>query len=102
MLQELYISNFVLIDKATITLSERLNVFSGATGVGKSLVIGALHFILGGRFTQDIVRNGKDEAVVVGKFYLKDDSLLEYFRKTLDNTNIDEDFSSKEASFQRT
>lgn len=91
MLQELYISNFVLIDKATITLSERLNVFSGATGVGKSLVIGALHFILGGRFTQDIVRNGKDEAVVIGKFYVKDGSLLEYFRKTLDNTSIDEE-----------
>ena len=55
MLQELYITNFVLIDKVTIKLCERLNVFSGATGVGKSLVIGALNFILGGRITSDIV-----------------------------------------------
>ncbi|MCF6147476.1 MAG: DNA repair protein RecN [Candidatus Kuenenia sp.] len=91
MLQELYISNFVLIDKVTIKLSEQLNVFSGATGVGKSLVIGALNFILGGRFTQDIVRNGKDEATVIGKFYVKDGSLLEYFKKLLDSTNLEEE-----------
>ncbi len=71
MLQELYITNFVLIDKVTIKLCERLNVFSGATGVGKSLVIGALNFILGGRMTSDVVRSGKDEATVIGKFYVK-------------------------------
>src|SRR5574341_1070742 len=72
MLQELYITNFALIDKVTIKLCEGLNVFSGATGVGKSLVIGALNFILGGRVTSDVVRGGKDEATVIGKFYIKD------------------------------
>ena len=91
MLQELYITNFVLIDKVTIKLCERLNVFSGATGVGKSLVIGALNFILGGRATADIVRSGKDEAAVIGKFYIKDKNLLKQIKKVSDNHTIEED-----------
>ncbi len=91
MLQELYITNFVLIDKVTIKLSERLNAFSGATGVGKSLVIGALHFILGGRVSPDIVRNGKDEATVIGRFYIKDKNLLKQIKKISDNYEIEEE-----------
>lgn len=91
MLQELYITNFVLIDKITIKLCERLNVFSGATGVGKSMVIGALHFILGGRATADVVRSGKDEATVIGKFYVKDKNLLKEIKKLSDNTTIEEE-----------
>ncbi|MDR4509774.1 MAG: DNA repair protein RecN [Candidatus Brocadiaceae bacterium] len=91
MLQELHISNFVLIDKVTIKLCEKLNVFSGATGVGKSLVIGALHFILGGRVLSDVVRNGKDEATVIGKFYITDKQLLEQLKRLSDNSAIDEE-----------
>lgn len=91
MLQELYITNFVLIDKVTIKLSEQLNAFSGATGVGKSLVIGALHFILGGRVSSDIVRNGKDEATVIGRFYIKDKNLLKQINKISDNHEIEEE-----------
>jgi len=91
MLQELYITNFVLIDKVTIKLGERLNVFSGATGVGKSLVIGALNFILGGRMTSDVVRSGKDEATVIGKFYVKDKRLLKQIIKVSDNQEIEDE-----------
>jgi len=91
MLQELYITNFVLIDKVTIKLCERLNVFSGATGVGKSLVIGALNFILGGRMTSDVVRSGKDEATVIGKFYVKDKRLLKQIIKVSDNQAIEDE-----------
>ncbi|MEP9412191.1 MAG: DNA repair protein RecN [Candidatus Brocadia sp.] len=91
MLQELYITNFVLIDKVTIKLCERLNVFSGATGVGKSLVIGSLNFILGGRTTSDVVRSGKDEATVIGKFFIKDRNLLNQIKKVLDNNVIEEE-----------
>ncbi|OQZ03924.1 MAG: DNA repair protein RecN [Candidatus Brocadia sp. UTAMX1] len=91
MLQELYISNFVLIDKVTITLCERLNVFSGATGVGKSMVIGALNFIIGGRATADLVRSGKEEATVIGKFSITDGSLLKQIKKISDNNTIEEE-----------
>ncbi|HQU31989.1 MAG: DNA repair protein RecN [Planctomycetia bacterium] len=91
MLQELYISNFVLIDKVTITLCERLNVFSGATGVGKSMIIGALNFIIGGRATADLVRSGKEEATVIGKFSITDGSLLMQIKKISDNNTIEEE-----------
>ncbi len=91
MLQELYITNFALIDKITIKLCEGLNVFSGATGVGKSLIIGALNFILGGRVTSDVVRSGKDEATVIGKFYIKDRNLLKLIKKALDNGEVEEE-----------
>ncbi|MCF6156089.1 MAG: DNA repair protein RecN [Candidatus Brocadia sp.] len=91
MLQELYITNFVLIDRVTIKLCGRLNVFSGATGVGKSLVIGALNFILGGRVTSDVVRSGKDEATVIGKFSVKDRNLLKQIAKISDNNTIEEE-----------
>lgn len=91
MLQELFITNFVLIDKVTIKLCDRLNVFSGATGVGKSMVIGALNFILGGRATADIIRSGKDEATVIGKFSLKDKNLLRHITKVSDNIISDEE-----------
>lgn len=91
MLQELYITNFVLIDRVTIKLCERLNVFSGATGVGKSLVIGALNFILGGRATSDVVRSGKDEATVIGKFSIINRNLLQQIKKISDNNTIEEE-----------
>ncbi|MCF6157559.1 MAG: DNA repair protein RecN [wastewater metagenome] len=90
-LQELYITNFVLIDRVTIKFCEQLNVFSGATGVGKSLVIGALHFIIGGRATSDIVRSGKDEAMVIAKFHVSDKSILKQVRRISDNDAIDEE-----------
>ncbi|HHT9130798.1 MAG TPA: DNA repair protein RecN, partial [Candidatus Brocadiaceae bacterium] len=66
-------------------------MFSGATGVGKSLVIGALNFILGGRVTSDVVRGGKDEATVIGKFYIKDKNLLKPIKKVLDNCEVEEE-----------
>ncbi|TVM03218.1 MAG: DNA repair protein RecN [Candidatus Brocadia sp. WS118] len=91
MLQELYITNFVLIDKVTINLCERLNVFSGATGVGKSMVIGALNFILGGRATADLVRSGKEDATVIGKFFINDKNLLKQIQKVSDNSDMEEE-----------
>ena len=51
MLSELYISNFALIDDITVKFNKGLNIFTGATGVGKSLIIGALNFLLGSRAT---------------------------------------------------
>ncbi|MEK7698951.1 MAG: DNA repair protein RecN [Planctomycetota bacterium] len=91
MLQELYITNFVLMDKVTINLCERLNIFSGATGVGKSLILGAINFILGGRATADVVQTGKDEATVIGKFYVNNKRLLKVIKSVSNNPDIEED-----------
>ena len=68
MLKELYIENLAIIKKATIPFSEKLNVFSGETGAGKSILIGGISAIMGGRVSKDIVRNGTDKATVTALF----------------------------------
>ena len=68
MLKELYIENLAVIEKATIDFSDRLNVFTGETGAGKSIMINGINAILGQRVTKDIVRTGTDKAVISAQF----------------------------------
>lgn len=68
MLKELYIENLAVIEKATISFCGKLNVFSGETGAGKSILIGGINAVLGGRITKDIVRFGAEKAVVTALF----------------------------------
>lgn len=68
MLRELSIENLAVIEKASIAFDDRLNVFTGETGAGKSILIGGINAILGGRVSKDIVRAGADKAVVTGLF----------------------------------
>lgn len=68
MLKELYIENLAVIEKATIDFDKRLNVFTGETGAGKSILINGINAILGQRVTKDIVRTGADKAVISAVF----------------------------------
>ena len=68
MLRELRISNFAIIDNLTITFSEGLNILSGETGAGKSIVVGALSLMLGGKASTDMIRSAEHEAVVEALF----------------------------------
>lgn len=68
MLKELNIENLAIIEKATIDFTDKLNIFSGETGAGKSILIGGINAILGGRTTKDIVRTGTDKAVITALF----------------------------------
>ncbi|MBQ7756188.1 MAG: AAA family ATPase, partial [Oscillospiraceae bacterium] len=68
MLKELYIENLAVIEKANIPLSEGLNVFTGETGAGKSILINGINSVLGQRVTKDIVRSGCKKAVVSALF----------------------------------
>jgi DNA repair protein RecN (Recombination protein N) len=95
MLSELYITNFALIDDITIKFNKGLNIFTGTTGVGKSLIIGALNFLLGSRVTNDIVRTGKKDVSVSGVFIIKN----EHIRKKLEE-HIDS-FDDEEIIIQR-
>ena len=95
MLDELYISNFALIDSITINFNKGLNIFTGATGVGKSVIMGALNFLLGSRVTSDIIRSNKKEANVSGVFIVKNDSLVKELEILLD------DFIDEELIIQR-
>lgn len=68
MLKELHIENLAVIENATITLGSRLNVFTGETGAGKSILIGGINAVLGQRVSRDIVRNGAEKAYVSAVF----------------------------------
>ncbi|NNM86684.1 MAG: DNA repair protein RecN [Phycisphaerales bacterium] len=71
MLRELHISNLAIIADAVVELSPGLNCFTGQTGAGKSLVIGALEILLGLKSPQNMLRPGAAEARVTGVFYLE-------------------------------
>ncbi|MCJ7855448.1 DNA repair protein RecN [Lachnospiraceae bacterium NSJ-143] len=68
MLEELNIKNAALIKSAEIEFDKGLNVLSGETGAGKSMVIGSLTFVLGERASREFIRDGEDKAVVEAVF----------------------------------
>lgn len=68
MLIELRIQNFAVIDRLSVRLEPGLNVLTGETGAGKSIIVGALSLLLGERASADVVREGADRAVVEGVF----------------------------------
>ena len=68
MLKELHVRNYAVIDDLRIELEPGLNVLTGETGAGKSLIVGALSLLLGERASSDLVRAGKDRALVEGVF----------------------------------
>lgn len=68
MLKELYIKNLAVIRETTIPLEKRLNIFTGETGAGKSILINGINAVLGQRCSKDIVRTGCDKAVITALF----------------------------------
>lgn len=88
MLVELRIRNVAVIDAVTLPLAAGLNVLTGETGAGKSLIVGSLGMLLGERAAADRVRAGADKATVEGVF---DASRLPTLRALLDERGIDAD-----------
>ncbi|MBO5382829.1 MAG: AAA family ATPase, partial [Ruminococcus sp.] len=68
MLKEIYIENLAVIKKAIIPLETGLNVFTGETGAGKSILINGINAVIGQRITRDIVRSGCEKAVITALF----------------------------------
>lgn len=64
MLKTLYIKNFALIDELTIEFGSGLNIITGETGAGKSILLGALGMVLGERANADVIRKGEDKAII--------------------------------------
>jgi DNA repair protein RecN (Recombination protein N) len=73
MLKTLRVKNFALIEEAEVEFAPELNLITGETGAGKSLLIGALEALLGNKLSPDIIRQGADKAVAEGEFELSDD-----------------------------
>lgn len=76
MLQELHISNFAIIEKLQVEFREGLNVLTGETGAGKSIIIDALNLALGGRADTDMIRSGQTTASIEALFHSKDPELF--------------------------
>ncbi len=64
MLSELHVKNLALIEKADIEFGEGLNILTGETGAGKSIIIGSVTMALGGKVPKDIIRRGAEYAYV--------------------------------------
>jgi len=77
MLHELSITNFAIIDELHVSFDEGLNIISGETGVGKSILIGAVSLLLGDRATADMIRTQTDTATVEALFNIKNDQTLQ-------------------------
>lgn len=74
MLLELHIRDFALIDRLDIGFTRGLNVLTGETGAGKSIVVDALQTVIGGRASADLVRTGSESACVEAVFELPAES----------------------------
>ncbi len=77
MLKELRIRHFATIDHLDLEFEPGLNVLTGETGAGKSIIIGALTLLLGGRADADVVRSGESKATVEGVFEAREQTLVE-------------------------
>lgn len=68
MLHELYIKNLALVDETRVQFGQGLNVLTGETGAGKTVVVGAVNLLLGGRADISLVRKGSGKAEIQGIF----------------------------------
>lgn len=72
MLSELYIRNLAIVDEIKISFTEGLNILTGETGTGKSIIIGAISLLCGGRANTSSIGKRSDNAYVEGVFFLSD------------------------------
>ena len=68
MIESLHIQNIALIEDLTLNLEKGLNILSGETGAGKSIIIDSLNFVLGERADKTLIRNGAERAEVSAVF----------------------------------
>ena len=86
MLKSLYIKNYAIIDELNIDFDDGFNVFTGETGAGKSIIVGALSCLVKGKADPSLIRGGCDKAIIEGVFSVDD-----YMKETLDEAAIDYD-----------
>ena len=71
MLQNLHVKNLALIDEAEVDFSGGLNILTGETGAGKSIILGSVSLARGGRYSADMLRKGADKGLVELTFYVE-------------------------------
>lgn len=99
MLKFLYIENIALIDSLHIEFSQGLNILSGETGAGKSIIIDSVNLVLGERADKDLIKSGKDKARVEATFELHSDTRVwQYLLENGIETSQDSIILSREIS----
>ena len=78
MLTGIHVKNLALIDEIEVDFSPNLNILTGETGAGKSIVIGSVNAALGKKVSKDMIRKGAKEALVELFFDVKDEHILQY------------------------
>ncbi len=86
MLKSLYIKDYAIIDELNIEFNEGFNVFTGETGAGKSIIVGALSYLIRGKADPSVIRSGAEKAIIEGVF-----SVEEYMKDALNEAEIDYD-----------
>lgn len=104
MLLSLHVKNFAIIDEIEVYFKDNLNILTGETGAGKSIIIGSINVALGGKVSKDIIRKGAEFAIVELAFQtdnqaiidkvksydlpMEEDGLILISRKLLNNRSI--------------
>ena len=81
MLQNLYVKNLALIDETEVEFGEGLNILTGETGAGKSLLLGSVHLALGGKYSPDMLRNGTKSGLVELTFKIEDEQIEKHLEE---------------------
>lgn len=84
MLQRLYIKNVALIAEADIVFDKGLNVLSGETGSGKSVILDSINFVLGDKADRTMIRHGENEAIVKAEFSIESNFEVKNFLNEYD------------------
>ena len=82
MLLELNLKNYTIVDSITVSFTKGLNIITGETGTGKSIIVDAVNILLGDKTSSDIIKSGSEEAVIEGLFDLSNrEDLLSNLRE---------------------
>ena len=83
MLKSLYVKNYAIIDELSIDFNSGFNVFTGETGAGKSIIVGALSYLVRGKADSSVIKSGQDKAIIEGVFTIDN-----FMKKSLDDAEI--------------
>jgi len=91
MLKCLLIKDYAIIDRVEVEFEDGLNIITGETGAGKSIIIGAFGLLLGEQFSVDFIRKGAKKTVVEGQFCIKAKEILKEFLKNIEIPDLNDE-----------
>ncbi len=81
MLHNLYVKNLALIDEIEVEFTKGLNILTGETGAGKSIILGSVNLALGGKYSADIIRKGAEYGYVELTFFVENEAQEEALKR---------------------